>query len=113
MFCEPAAVTSPVIEIVWSPVFVPLIVLVPVTARFGVALPDNVTELTVVGVMSPRLKLMAGVVVGLATVPLTPLAGVTETVVTVPPVPVADKVPLVKDTPEPMVTLLKEPAPSP
>ena len=101
------------IEIVWSPVFVPLIALAPVTARVGVALPDSVTKLTEVGVIAPRVRLIAGVVVGSVTVPLTPLAVVTETEVTVPPVPVADNVPLVKDTPEPIVTLLKDPAPSP
>ena len=39
---------------------------------------------TLVGVMAPRAKVMAGVVVAVATVPLTPLAEVTETLVTVP-----------------------------
>lgn len=43
--------------------------------------PDAVTE---VGVISPRLRVIAGVVELVATVPETPLAVVTETVVTVP-----------------------------
>ena len=113
----PEAVTSPVIEIVWSPVFapeeLPLIELVPVTANEGVALPDMIIEFTDVGVIAPSVRLMAGVVVGFATVPLTPFAEVTETVVTVPPLPVADSVPPENATPDPTVTLLNPPAPLP
>jgi hypothetical protein len=39
---------------------------------------------TLVGVMAPKLSVIAGVVVGLVTTPLMPFAGVTETAVTVP-----------------------------
>lgn len=55
----------------------------------GVVEPDRTTEFTEVGVIAPRVKLMAGVVVALATVPDTPLAVVTETDVTVPVPPEA------------------------
>ena len=85
----PLPVTPPVRVMVWSPVFVPLdvplIELVPVTARVGVALPDSTTEFTELGVIAPRVRLIAGVVVEVATVPDTPLAVLTETDVTVPP----------------------------
>ena len=80
----PDPVTSPVSVIVWSPVFVPLTDVVPVTASVGVALPLNVIPLTDVGVMAPSVIVRAGVVVALATVAETPLALTTETVVTVP-----------------------------
>jgi hypothetical protein len=71
---DPDAVTSPVIEIVWSPVLVP--------ERFvPVTVPVDVTD---DGVIAPSVRLMAGVVVDVATVPLTPLAVVTETLVTDP-----------------------------
>jgi hypothetical protein len=56
------------------PVFVPL--------RF-----EPVTEpvaATLVGVIAPSVRLIAGVVVGVATVPDTPLAVVTDTLVTLP-----------------------------
>lgn len=82
----------------------------PVTASVGVELPDITTELTDVGVIAPRVRLIAGVVVGFVTVPLTPFAVVTETVVTVPPVPVAESVPPENATPDPIVTLLNPPA---
>ena len=45
--------------------------------------PDPVA-LTVVGVIAPKVKDIAGVVVAVATVPETPLAVVTEAEVTVP-----------------------------
>lgn len=80
----PEPVTAPVRVMVWSPVLAPEIELVPVTARVGVELPDMVTLLTVVGVMAPSVRVIAGVVVALATLPETPLAVATETVVTVP-----------------------------
>lgn len=66
----------PVVRAVFatSPVFVPLRLL-PLTA------PDAAT---LVGVIAPSVKLIAGVVVAVATVPLTPFAVVTETLVTVP-----------------------------
>ena len=67
--------------------FVPLIALVPVTASVGVEEPDSVTALTVVGVIAPSVRLIAGVVVLVATVPETPFAVVTETLVTVPEPP--------------------------
>ena len=87
---DPAAVTSPVIEIVWSPVLVPER-FVPVTVP--VAATDD-------GVMAPSVRLMAGVVVDVATVPLTPFAVVTETLVTDPtPAEAHDVVdPLVEST---------------
>ena len=46
----------------------------------------------VVGVIAPKVKVMAGVDVGFATVPLTPLAVVTLTLVTEPPDAVAQLV---------------------
>ena len=48
--------------------------------------PDAFTD---VGVMAPRVSVIAGVVVELATLPLTPFAVTTDTEVTVPP-PVID-----------------------
>ena len=42
------------------------------------------TAATLVGVIAPSVKEIAGVVVAVATVPLTPFAVVTETLVTVP-----------------------------
>jgi hypothetical protein len=75
---------------VWSPVFEPVILDVPVTARVGVDAPDRVMELTVVGMIAPKVSVIAGVVVGLATVPEIPLAVTTETPVTDPvPPPIA------------------------
>jgi hypothetical protein len=48
-----------------------------------------------VGVIAPRVKVMAGVVVAVATVPDTPLAVTTETEVTVPvPPPISEGDPL-------------------
>ena len=61
--------------------------LVPVTARVGVDAPDNTMLFTLLGVMAPRVKVMAGVVVGSATEPDTPLAVTTDTLVTVPEPP--------------------------
>jgi hypothetical protein len=78
----PLPPTSPLRTMAWSPVFVPDVVpetLVPVTV------PVEATE---VGVMAPRIIVMAGVVESLATVPLTPFAVTTEVVVTVPPLDV-------------------------
>lgn len=56
----------------------------PVTARAGVADHDRRTEFTVIGVIFPRVSVIAGVEVAFATVPDTPLAVTTDTVVTVP-----------------------------
>ena len=75
---------SPVFVPLDVPECVPLIVDVPVTARVGVAEPLNVTPLTLVGVIAPSVKVIAGVVVAVATEPETPFAPTTETVVTVP-----------------------------
>ena len=69
---------------VWSPVLAPDTVVVPVTASVGVAEPERVTPFTVLGVIAPRDKVMAGVVVEVATVPDIPFAVVTDTDVTVP-----------------------------
>jgi hypothetical protein len=63
----------------------PETLVVPLTARVGVEEPDSTTLLTDVGVIAPRVRLMAGVVVEVATVPDTPFAVVTDTLVTVPP----------------------------
>ena len=49
-----------------------------------VAAAVSVRPLTLVGVIAPSVRLMAGVVVAVATVPETPLAVVTDTLVTVP-----------------------------
>ena len=49
----PLPVTSPVSVIVWSPVFVPLTDVVPVTARVGVDDPEIATVLYLPPVMSP------------------------------------------------------------
>ena len=54
-----------------------------------VRLPEAATEL---GVIAPKVRLMAGVLFEVATVPLIPFADTTETSVTVPPVPVALRV---------------------
>jgi len=62
--------------------------------------PEAATE---VGVMAPRVKVMAGVVLAVATDPLTPLAVTTEAEVTVPPLPDAVKVPPLKVSPLPTV----------
>jgi hypothetical protein len=72
-----------------------------------------ITELTDVGVIAPRVRLIAGVVVGSLTEPLTPFAVVTDTSVTVPPLPVDESVPPVKDKPLPTIALLNPPAPLP
>ena len=69
---------------VMSPVFTPLTVVVPVTARVGLADPDKVTPLTVVGVIAPKVIVCAGVVVAVAVVPETPFAVTMEAEVTVP-----------------------------
>jgi hypothetical protein len=74
---------------VWSPVFVPLTEVVPVTDKVGVAEPLNTTPFMLVGVIAPSVKVMAGVVVAVATEPETPFAVVTETEDTVPVVGVA------------------------
>ena len=48
-------------------------------------LPDTLpVAATEVGVMAPRVKVIAGVVVAVATVPLTPLAVTTDVVITEP-----------------------------
>ena len=69
---------------VWSPVLLPEIEEVPVTARVGVEEPETTTEFTEDGVIAPSVRLIAGVVVDVATDPLTPLAVVTLTEVTLP-----------------------------
>lgn len=56
----------------------------PVTARAGVLDHENWIEFTVVGVIFPRARVIAGVEVAFATVPDIPLAVTTDTVVTVP-----------------------------
>jgi hypothetical protein len=53
-----------------------------VAAMFAWAM--GVDGTTLVGVIAPRVSVMAGVVVAFATVPLTPFAVATETLVTVP-----------------------------
>ncbi len=63
------------VPMVTLPVLVPLR-LEPVTVPVAA---------TLVGVIAPSVRVIAGVVVGVATVPLTPLAVVTETDVTEPP----------------------------
>ena len=66
-----------------NPFAVPMVtlpVLVPLRLE-PVTVPEAAID---VGVMAPRVRVIAGVVVGVATVPLTPLAVVTETDVTVP-----------------------------
>ena len=65
---------------------------VPPATVNPVAAAASVKPLTLVGVITPSVRLIAGVVVALATVPETPLAVVTETLVTVPP-PAAAQVP--------------------
>ena len=67
-----------------SPVLLPEILEVPVTARVGVAEPERTTPLTDEGVIAPAMIVIAGVVVALATVPEKPLAVATDTLVTVP-----------------------------
>ena len=62
---------------------------VPPAAEKPVAFAVNVMPLTVVGVIAPSVRLIAGVVVAVATVPETPFAVVTDTLVTVPVVTVA------------------------
>ena len=69
---------------VWSPVLTPEMVEVPVTARVGVLEPERVMPLTEVGVIAPKVRVIAGVIVEVATEPETPLAVVTDTDVTVP-----------------------------
>jgi len=66
--------------------------------------PEAATE---VGVMAPRVNVMAGVVVAVATVPLTPLAVVTDAEVTVPPLPDAVKTPPVLKF-KPLPTVISE-----
>lgn len=63
---------------------VPCTVVVPVTDKVGVELPERVTPFTVVGVIAPKVRVMAGVVVAVATLPDIPFAVTIETVVTVP-----------------------------
>lgn len=67
-----------------SPVFVPEIEDAPVTERVGADEPEIATPFTDDGVISPRERLIAGVVVEVATVPDIPFAVVTDTLVTVP-----------------------------
>ena len=67
--------------VVWSPVLVPDIVEVPVTARVGVEDPESVIPLTVVGVMAPSAMVRAGVAPPEED-PEMPLAETTETAVT-------------------------------
>jgi hypothetical protein len=67
-----------------SPVLEPEMEDVPVTASVGVVDPEITTLFTEVGVIAPKVRVIAGVVPAVATVPDTPLAVVTETEVTVP-----------------------------
>ncbi len=77
--CSAVAVPAFPVIVVWSPVLVPddvpecvpEMVDVPVTASVGVEDPDNTTLLTLVGVIAPSVKVIAGVVVAVATEPLT------------------------------------------
>jgi hypothetical protein len=59
---------------------------VPPATVNPIAAAVRVRPLTLVGVIAPRVRLMAGVVVGVATVPETPAFGETDTIVTPPPV---------------------------
>jgi hypothetical protein len=72
------------VAMVLSPVLAPDTVVVPVTARVGVEVPEITTEFTLEGVIAPRVREIAGVVVEVATEPETPFAVVTDTSVTVP-----------------------------
>ena len=71
---------SPVRMINWSPVLTP-IRLEPVTIARDEIAP---VAATLVGVIAPRVSVIAGVVVGVATEPDTPDAVTTETMLTVP-----------------------------
>jgi len=82
--CSAVAVPALPVIVVWSPVLLPEIELVPVTARVGVEEPETTTEFIEDGVIAPSVRLIAGVVVDVATEPLTPLAVVTLTEVTLP-----------------------------
>lgn len=57
---------------------------VHVTARVGVDAPEITTPFTLVGVIAPRVSVIAGVVVDVATDPDIPFAVTIETDVTVP-----------------------------
>src|SRR6185436_11255889 len=81
----------------WSPVFVPLIVAFAAAVTVNVdsvSVPvpvEMVFPLTLVGVIAPSVKVMAGVDVGFATLPDTPFAVTTDTFVTLPvPSPLAE-----------------------
>ena len=67
-----------------------------------------VFPLTVVGVIAPRVSVIAGVVVEVATEPLTPFAVTTETSVTVPEPPEASH----DKTPDPLVVKTSPLSPS-
>ena len=70
-----------------------------------------VAPFTLVGVIAPKVNVIAGVVVAVATEPLTPFAVTTETEVTVPP-PEALKTPPLKLKPEPIVNSSTLPVPA-
>lgn len=76
-------------EIVWSPVFVPDIWLVPFTESVGLAVPQITTQFTLLGVMSPSTRVISGVVVADVTVPEIQFVLLIDTEDTVPPAPVA------------------------
>ena len=54
------------------------------TASVGVEVPEKTTPFTLVGVIAPRVSVIAGVVVGFAIDPDIPLAVTIDIVVTVP-----------------------------
>lgn len=85
--------------------------LVPLPLRTPVNVVAPVPPLATARV--PARVMVPDVVIGLPVTvrPVVPPEKATE--VTVPPVPVADSVPPAKLTPEPIVTLLKPPAPLP
>ena len=77
-----AAVIVNVVEYAPDVVSAPAVVNVPPSERFD---PLNApVAATLVGVIAPRVRVMAGGVVAVATEPLIPLAVVTDTLVTLP-----------------------------
>ena len=82
--CSAVAVPALPVMVVWSPVLLPEIEEVPVTASVGVEEPETTTEFTEDGVIAPSVRLIAGVVVDVATDPLTPPLLTTDTLVTLP-----------------------------
>jgi len=105
-----ADVEGNVITVPSVPEKVSVFVTARVFAFVSVSVPvvvDIVNPFTLVGVIAPRVKVIAGVVVAVATLPDTPFAVVTDTDVTVPePPPVAERVVPSNDNPLPIVTAL-------